>query len=60
MVVELREFGFVNHMAKEYAFSPMAKKPAENTPFGEMIMSSSLSAERKDPFVNDDIEEKEH
>lgn len=48
--------GLVNHMAKEYAFSPMDKKPAENMPFGDVIMSCGLSTEREEPFlsVNDD------
>lgn len=55
----LIEFGVVNHMAKEYAFSPMAIKPAENIPFGEMIVSCGFSTEREEPFLNDDEEEGE-
>lgn len=38
----------------------MAKKPAENTPFGDMITSSVFSTEREDPFFNEDVEENEH
>lgn len=57
MVVLLREFGSVNHMAKEYAFSPMAKKPEENMPFGEVIMSPGFSTEREEPFLNDEEED---
>ena len=39
-------------MAKEYAFSPMAIKPAENTPFRETRMSSGFSTEREEPLLN--------
>jgi hypothetical protein len=47
-------------MAKEYAFSPMEIKPAENMPFCEMILSSEFSTERDEPFLSDDDEEYEH
>lgn len=38
----------------------MARKPAENTPFGDMIMSFEFSTEMEDPLFNDVIEEEEH
>jgi hypothetical protein len=47
-------------MAKEYEFSPMEIKPAENMPFCEMILSSEFSTERDEPFLSDDDEEYEH
>lgn len=62
VLLSLREFGSVNHMAKEYAFSPMEVKPAVKMPFGEMILSSGFSTERDEPFlkdVDDDDEEDE-
>jgi hypothetical protein len=55
----LREFGSVNHMAKEYEFSPMEIKPEENMPFCEMSLSSGFSTERDEPVLSDDDEEYE-
>jgi len=54
-----REVGSVNHMAKEYEFSPMEVKPAENMPFCEMILSCGFSTEMDEPFLNDDKKEDE-
>jgi hypothetical protein len=48
-------------MAKEYEFSPMEIKPAENMPFCEMSLSSGFPTERDEPVLSDDDdEEHEH
>jgi len=47
----------VNHIANEYAFSPMARKPALNMPFGDTRTCCGFSTEREDPFLNDDDED---
>jgi len=47
----------VNHIANEYAFSPMETKPAEKIAFGEMRVSCGFSTEREEPILNDDEED---
>jgi len=49
----------VNHIANEYAFWPIAKKPAEKIAFGEMRICCGFSTEREEPILNDE-EEDEH
>lgn len=41
--------GSVNHIPKQYAFSPTGKNPAENMPFVEINVSAEFSTERDDP-----------
>lgn len=47
----------MNHIANEYAFSPMAINPAEKMAFGEMRICCGFSTEREEPIVRDDEED---